>query len=66
MRRNETVLGPEGGKKPRKLNEFIAAMLSHSSVEDAARAAGISRATGWRWLKDPPFRRVYARPARTP
>jgi len=38
---------------PRKLNGFIAAMLSHSSVEDAARAAGISRVTAWRWLKDP-------------
>src|SRR5215469_17787640 len=53
MKRNETVLARDGGKGRRKLNEFIAAMLSHSSVEDAARAAGISRVTAWRWLKDP-------------
>jgi hypothetical protein len=53
MRRNETVLGPERGKRPRKLNDFIAAILSRSTVEDAAKVAGIGRATAWRWLKDP-------------
>jgi hypothetical protein len=49
MRRNETDSG--GGGKKRKQDEFIAALLTHSSVESAANAAGISRATGWRWLQ---------------
>jgi hypothetical protein len=53
MKRNETVLGPEGRKLPRKLDGFIAALLSRSSVEAAAEAADISRVTAWRWLKDP-------------
>jgi hypothetical protein len=53
MRRFETVPGGDGSKGPRKQGEFIAALLTHSSVEAAAEAAGISRATGWRWLKNP-------------
>src|SRR5215469_15392219 len=53
MRRNDTVSGREGGKRQQKLNDFIAALLSRSSVEDAAKAAGIGHATAWRWLKDP-------------
>jgi hypothetical protein len=53
MKQNETVLGREGGKRPRKLNELIAAPLSRSSVEAAPAPAGISRVTAWRWLKDP-------------
>jgi phage terminase small subunit len=38
---------------PRKLNGFIASLLSSPNVEAAAKAAGVSRATACRWLKDP-------------
>jgi len=51
MRRNETDAGGDGRKRPRKQDDFIEAMLSHSSVESAAAAAGISRATAFRWLQ---------------
>jgi hypothetical protein len=50
---NETDLGARGGKRSRKTDLFIAALLAHSSIEAAAAAAGISRATAWRWVKDP-------------
>jgi hypothetical protein len=42
-----------GEKKSRKLDQFIAAMLVHSSVESAAKSVGISYVTAWRWMKDP-------------
>jgi hypothetical protein len=32
---------------------FIAGLLSHATVEDAAAAAKISASTGWRYLRDP-------------
>jgi hypothetical protein len=40
-------------EKKRKLNAFITGLLSRSSVEAAAQEAGVSRATAWRWIKDP-------------
>jgi hypothetical protein len=53
MRHRETLSRGHGGKKVRKLESFIAAMLSHPTVESAAEAVGISHATAHRWLKDP-------------
>ena len=41
-----------GEKKSRKLDAFIAGLLSCQTVEDAAAAAGISTATAYRWLHD--------------
>ena len=38
---------------PKKQDEFIRALLTNPSVESAAKAVGISRATAWRWMKDP-------------
>jgi hypothetical protein len=49
MSRNETV---SGGRKRRRQDEFITSLLSHSSVEAAAAAAKIGRATAFRWLRD--------------
>jgi hypothetical protein len=49
MTRNETG---SGGRKRRKQDEFIASLLSHPSVEAAASAVKISRATAFRWLRD--------------
>jgi hypothetical protein len=41
-----------GEKKSRKLDAFIAGLLSRQTVEDAA-AAGISTASAYRWMRDP-------------
>src|SRR5215472_435679 len=42
-----------GEKKHRKLDQFIAAMMIHKTVEAAAQAVGISAASAYRWLQDP-------------
>jgi hypothetical protein len=39
--------------------EAIAALLSHRSLEDAARAVGIATQTLLRWLKEPTFDAAY-------
>lgn len=49
-----------GGNKQRRREQAIAALLSSSTVEDAARKAGVSVATLKRWLsEDEDFRREY-------
>lgn len=48
-----------GEKKSRKSEQFIAALLSNPTIEAAAKSAGISDATAWRWLKDPKFAEQY-------
>jgi hypothetical protein len=50
---NDTVSGGHGGEKGNKLHLFVTALLSHAGVPDAARAAGISVRTAWRWMRDP-------------
>jgi hypothetical protein len=52
-----------GEKKTRKLDQFIAAMMSHGPVE-AAAAAGIAASTARRWMKDPVVIRRLAEPRR--
>jgi hypothetical protein len=52
MSRNETVSGGDSRKR-RKQDEFITSLLSLSNVEAAASAVKISRATAFRWLRDP-------------
>ena len=39
--------------------QFIAELLSHPTVEAAAKAVGIGHVTAWRWLKDPAFAERY-------
>jgi hypothetical protein len=41
-----------GEKKSRKLDAFVAAMMTHGSTEAAAGAVGIAASTGYRWLRD--------------
>jgi hypothetical protein len=36
-------------------DRFLAALLAGNSLTDAARLAGISRTTGWRWRRDESF-----------
>jgi len=44
-----------GAKFRQKMEQAIAALLSHKSIEDAARAVGIGTNTLQRWMKDPEF-----------
>ena len=48
-----------GEKRSRKQEQFIAELLSHPTVEAAAKAVGIGHVTAWRWLKDPAFAQRY-------
>jgi len=45
--------GGHGEKKSRKLDAFIAAVLSHPTIEGAAAAVGVAGSTARRWLQDP-------------
>jgi len=53
MAQNGTLSGEHGSRKANKLHLFVTALLSHAGVPDAARAAGISVRTAWRWMRDP-------------
>ena len=48
-----------GAKSNRQRHEAIAALLSHRSVEEAARAVGIAPNTLRRWMKQPDFDAAY-------
>jgi hypothetical protein len=50
---DETKSRGHGDKRSRKLDQFIAALLATSSVEAAAQATRIGRATAHRWLQAP-------------
>jgi len=53
-----------GAKFGRKKEEAVAALLSHRSVEEAARAAGVGYKTLLRWLNLPEFREAYRKARR--
>ena len=53
-----------GAKFGRKKEDAIAALLSHRSVEEAARAAGVGYKTLLRWLELPEFRDAYRKARR--
>jgi transposase-like protein len=46
-------------KMGRKQEQAIAALLTHGTIEAAAKTVGIGEATLRRWLKDPGFRTEY-------
>ncbi len=48
-----------GAKFGRKKQEAIAALLTHRTTEDAARAVGIGISTLLRWMNEPEFRAAY-------
>jgi transposase-like protein len=50
--------GP-GAKFGRKKEEALAALLSHKSVEEAARALGLNPNNLLRWLQVPEYRNAY-------
>lgn len=48
-----------GQKLSRKKELAIAALLATDTVEQAAKKAGCSERSLWRWMKDQDFQRVY-------
>jgi hypothetical protein len=48
-----------GSKLRQKMEQAIVALLSHRSVDEAARAVRISANTLLRWLKEPEFEAAY-------
>src|SRR5215467_15325172 len=48
-----------GAKFSRKMEEAVAALLTHRNHEEAARAVGIGTATLLRWQKEPEFQAAY-------
>ena len=53
-----------GTKFGRKREQAITALLSHRSMEEAARAAGIGVNTLLRWMKEPEFDQAYRKARR--
>lgn len=53
-----------GSKLRYKQEEAIAALLTHSTIEDAARAVGICSKTLSRWLCTPEFKAAYPKAKR--
>ncbi len=49
---NANQARPHSPSRP-KANEIVLALLEHPSLEKAAAALGVSRATVWRWLQKP-------------
>ena len=48
-----------GAKFGRKKEDAIAALLTHRTVEEAAKAVGVSAKTLMRWMKEPDFDAAY-------
>ena len=46
-------------RKERQAEQLIGALLTHPSIEAAARAVGIGEVTAYRWMRDPEFIRQY-------
>ena len=44
-----------GAKFGQKMEQAIVALLSHRSIEDAAREVGVSANTLLRWMREPEF-----------
>jgi hypothetical protein len=57
-------MAANGIKLKPKQEEAIVALMSHQSVDDAARAIHIGPRTLYRWLKEPDFEAAYLRARR--
>jgi transposase-like protein len=64
MKKNGGETKGHGEKFGRKKDDAIAALLSHRSVDDAARAVGLNPSTLLRWLQKPEFRAEYRKARR--
>jgi hypothetical protein len=54
-----------GAKFAQKMEQAVAALLSHRNVDEAARLVGISANTLLRWMKEPEFDATYREARRT-
>ncbi len=50
-----------GDKLERKTEAAIVALLAHPTMPEAAKAAGVSETTLWRWLQRDDFRKKIPR-----
>jgi len=48
-----------GEKLSRTGERLVAALLSYPTIEAAAKSAGVSATTAWRWMKMPEFQAAY-------
>ena len=53
-----------GSKFSRKMEDAVAALLSHRNVEEAAKAVGIAPTTLIRWQQQPEFQDAYRKARR--
>ena len=60
MRPDETPSRGHGEKRSRQTDRFIAALLTHGSLEGASQALGIAASTGKRWWADAAVRERFA------
>ena len=58
------MVAGHGSKLNRKMEAAIAALLTHRSIDDAAKAAGIGTQTLLRWMKLPDFDAGYRKARR--
>src|SRR5215469_16748620 len=58
------VAARHGSKLKRKMEAAIAALLTHRSIEDAAKAVGIGEQTLLRWMKNSEFDAEYRKARR--
>jgi hypothetical protein len=58
------MVAGHGSKMSRKMEEAIAALLTHRSIEEAAKAVGIGEQTLLRWMKTPEFDAEYRKARR--
>jgi hypothetical protein len=49
-----------GERLSRKEQAFLAALLVHPTIIQAAKTVGIAEATATRWMKEPAFKTAYA------
>jgi hypothetical protein len=54
-----------GEKFSRRSEQFVATLLTESSIEAAAKKAGIGAVTAWRWMQDPAFADQYRQARRS-
>jgi len=63
MNTAETTGYPEGELSPQQEGAIVA-LLSDPGLTGAAKAAGVGKATLWRWMQKPAFQEAYRRARR--
>jgi hypothetical protein len=53
-----------GEKRSRNMERLITALLSHPTVEAAAKSISVADTTVWRWMQRPEFQAAYAKARR--